>query len=139
MASNVDLVKTSSKSKKKKRKLKAILTLKNCSLPTCHFLRMTNFFNLSVQILAVLNFAFLSDSHFDSRHCMAVRRFSFRCTSKLDMKSLASWDTASNESSSKSKSAQVILENVSTSDSPMKGDKPLNLNGNCVLLEKRVL
>lgn len=43
------------------------------------------------------------------------------------MKSLESWEMASNASSSKSNSALVMLVNVPASSSPMNGDRPDNL------------
>lgn len=48
--------------------------------------------------------------------------------SRLLIKSLASSEISSNASSSKSHVAEVTLDSVSLSLSPMKGDKPLTLN-----------
>lgn len=96
-------------------------------LLTCHFLRIIKVFNLSVHIFTLLKLSLTSVSHLDSKHCWAVKRFSLRRTSKLDIKSLASSETASNASSSKSYSPQLIFVNVSTSESPINGERPDNL------------
>jgi len=53
--------------------------------------------------------------------------YSLRLINSALMKSLASWETASNASSSKSNSAFVMLVNVSGSLSPMNGDRPDSL------------
>ncbi len=58
-------------------------------------------------------------------HCEGTHFMSF--FSRLLIKSLASSEISSNASSSKSHVAEVTLDSVSISLSPMKGDKPLTL------------
>ncbi|TNN69548.1 hypothetical protein EYF80_020193 [Liparis tanakae] len=57
--------------------------------------------------------------------------------SRLVMKSLAVSEISSKASSSKSQEAEVTLDRVSLSSSPMKGDKPLSLRGNYATLAER--
>lgn len=68
---------------------------------------------------------FLNKDFGESEAEMCTHFMSF--FSRLLIKSLASSEISSNASSSKSHVAEVTLDSVSLSLSPMKGDKPLTL------------
>lgn len=100
---------------------------------TCHFRLTTNFFKRSVRNLVPTGREPMLRSQGLFRQSSGLARFSNCLINKEDTKSRASCETLSKAASSKSNSALVTFAKVSASLSPMKGERPDNLNTKLIM------